>query len=175
MGAPHEGSIRRPIASWANALTSELHLAPFLRKITLNSVNQATYSFGQLKSQDGHKPMFVCFVLFVFVCVFPLYFVFIGWRVCVCVCVCVWLLFVFWVGYIFLFFVFVGFFGVFCVVLWCFVWGFFVLLFSELLFLFLFSFLWVVLFVCFLWIFCGVFFFFFLFGNGYCFILIKTI
>ena len=28
MGLPHEGSIRRPIAPWANALTTELHLAP---------------------------------------------------------------------------------------------------------------------------------------------------
>ena len=28
MGPPHEGSIRRPIAQWANALTTELHLAP---------------------------------------------------------------------------------------------------------------------------------------------------
>ena len=27
MGPPHEGSIRRPIAPWANALTTELHLA----------------------------------------------------------------------------------------------------------------------------------------------------
>ena len=27
MGPPHEGSIQRPIASWANALTMELHLA----------------------------------------------------------------------------------------------------------------------------------------------------
>ena len=26
MGPPHEGSIRRPIAPWANALTTELHL-----------------------------------------------------------------------------------------------------------------------------------------------------
>ena len=31
MGSPHEGSIRRPIAPWANALTTELHLAPFER------------------------------------------------------------------------------------------------------------------------------------------------
>ena len=30
MGSPHEGSIRRPIAPWANALTTELHLAPLL-------------------------------------------------------------------------------------------------------------------------------------------------
>ena len=28
MGPPHEGSIRRPIAPWANALTTKLHLAP---------------------------------------------------------------------------------------------------------------------------------------------------
>ena len=28
MGPFHEGSIRRPIAPWANALTTELHLAP---------------------------------------------------------------------------------------------------------------------------------------------------
>ena len=27
MGSPHEGSIRRPIAPWANGLTTELHLA----------------------------------------------------------------------------------------------------------------------------------------------------
>ena len=29
MSPLHEGSIRRPIAPWANALTTELHLAPF--------------------------------------------------------------------------------------------------------------------------------------------------
>ena len=29
MGPPHEGSIRWPIAPWANALTTELHLAPY--------------------------------------------------------------------------------------------------------------------------------------------------
>ena len=32
MGSPHEGSIWRPITPWANALTTELHLAPL--KIT---------------------------------------------------------------------------------------------------------------------------------------------
>ena len=31
IGPPHEGSIRRPIAPWANALTTELHLAPLFR------------------------------------------------------------------------------------------------------------------------------------------------
>ena len=30
MCPPHERSIRRPIAPWANALTTELHLAPLL-------------------------------------------------------------------------------------------------------------------------------------------------
>ena len=34
MGSPHEGSIRRPIAPWANALTTELHLAPSCRDST---------------------------------------------------------------------------------------------------------------------------------------------
>ena len=29
MGPSHEGSIRRPITPWANALTTELHLAPW--------------------------------------------------------------------------------------------------------------------------------------------------
>ena len=28
MGPPHEGSIRRPVAPWGNALTTEIHLAP---------------------------------------------------------------------------------------------------------------------------------------------------
>ena len=28
MGPPHEGSIRQPVAPWANAFTMELHLAP---------------------------------------------------------------------------------------------------------------------------------------------------
>ena len=34
MGSPHEGSIRRPIAPWANALTTELPLCTF--KVSLN-------------------------------------------------------------------------------------------------------------------------------------------
>ena len=33
MGSPDEGSIRRPITSWANALTTELHLAPPVMKM----------------------------------------------------------------------------------------------------------------------------------------------
>ena len=30
MGPPHEGSIRRPMTPWANALTTALHLAPLV-------------------------------------------------------------------------------------------------------------------------------------------------
>ena len=36
MGPPHEGLIRRPIAPWANALTTELHLAPNKGKENFN-------------------------------------------------------------------------------------------------------------------------------------------
>ena len=39
MGPPHEGSIRRPIATRGNDLTTELHLAPVLvRGVCYNSV-----------------------------------------------------------------------------------------------------------------------------------------
>ena len=34
MGPPHEGSIQRPIAPWANALSTELHLAPCCKSVT---------------------------------------------------------------------------------------------------------------------------------------------
>ena len=37
IGPPHEGSIRRPIAPWANALTTELHLAPIYQKTPILS------------------------------------------------------------------------------------------------------------------------------------------
>ena len=36
MGPPHEGSIRRPISPWTNALTTELHLAPLYRLTFIN-------------------------------------------------------------------------------------------------------------------------------------------
>ena len=38
----HEGSIRRPIAPWANALTTELHLAP------LHTTNVLHYTYVEL-------------------------------------------------------------------------------------------------------------------------------
>ena len=43
MGPPHEGSIRRPIAPWANALTMELHLAPLVKKKKGNVFYLTTY------------------------------------------------------------------------------------------------------------------------------------
>ena len=44
MGPHHEGSIRRPIAPWANALTTELHLAPrkvrgFVTKVFMSEMD----------------------------------------------------------------------------------------------------------------------------------------
>ena len=38
MGPPHEGSIWRPITSWANALTTEPHLAPCYTELTLSKI-----------------------------------------------------------------------------------------------------------------------------------------
>ena len=41
MGPPHEGSIQRPIAPWVNALTTELHLAPWSEKCSTSCGAQA--------------------------------------------------------------------------------------------------------------------------------------
>ena len=38
IGPPHEGSIRRPIAPWANTLTMELHLAPGVTKTVVCAI-----------------------------------------------------------------------------------------------------------------------------------------
>ena len=57
MGPPHEGSIRRPIAPWANALTTELHLAlltdekDFTVEIVPNRQNYRIYD--KRKKEDG--------------------------------------------------------------------------------------------------------------------------
>ena len=42
MGSPHEGSIRRPIAPWANALTTELHLLQKWTKYDNNSSSSSS-------------------------------------------------------------------------------------------------------------------------------------
>ena len=48
MGPLHEGSIRRPIAPWANALTTELHLAPEIIEITTTTTTTTTTIINQL-------------------------------------------------------------------------------------------------------------------------------
>ena len=45
MGSPHEGSIRRPIAPWANALTTELQLAPNM--VWMRTLNKMTMVIWQ--------------------------------------------------------------------------------------------------------------------------------
>ena len=45
MGPPHEGSIRQPIAPWANALTTVLHLAPTAQR-RYYVLTQVTHSFS---------------------------------------------------------------------------------------------------------------------------------
>ena len=48
MGPPHEGLIRRPIAPWANALTTELHLAPEEGRVSGVKDNQAVFLFSYM-------------------------------------------------------------------------------------------------------------------------------
>ena len=52
MRAPHEGSIRRPIAPWANALTTELHLAPKITDAQTGSQAAAWKHHNLVKVQD---------------------------------------------------------------------------------------------------------------------------
>ena len=58
MGPPHEGSIRWPIAPWANAVTTELHLAPKIDNIT-NNINVLSMLLNRLrnikKNNKTHK------------------------------------------------------------------------------------------------------------------------
>ena len=49
MGPPHEGSIRRLIAPWANALTTELHLAPCLVTIRTTHHSLLCYTLDPCK------------------------------------------------------------------------------------------------------------------------------
>ena len=50
MGPPHEGSIRRPTAPWANVLTTELHLAPSI-------IWRRTYGRGPLSANKTPPPL----------------------------------------------------------------------------------------------------------------------
>ena len=55
MGPPHEGSIRRPIASWVNALTTELHLA--LREFAIQSYLHSGVKFSVLLFSSSQSSM----------------------------------------------------------------------------------------------------------------------
>ena len=59
MGPPHEGSIRRPITPWVNALTTELHLAPHsISRHELDKeviVRHREHKNRQLFVQPGHE------------------------------------------------------------------------------------------------------------------------
>ena len=55
MGPPHEVSIRRPIAPWANALTTELHLAPQL-------LRSSPYCYGQGTVGAYRDVLFICII-----------------------------------------------------------------------------------------------------------------
>ena len=67
MGPHHEGSIRRPIASWANALTTELHVAPlqtWLQHLTIKSQIIAQWcSTNLMQSVQDQSPSMNTFCL----------------------------------------------------------------------------------------------------------------
>ena len=79
----HEGSIRRPIAPWANTLTTELHLAPQTIRMHQRRSGWIAIVLKSISYKRYHPPPPT-----------PLLFSFFSkWRaracVCVCVCVCV--------------------------------------------------------------------------------------
>ena len=66
MGSPHEGSIRRPIAPWANTLTTELHLARRSRICDLmpkHTVLNITGDFPAITSLWVVKGLFLLFII----------------------------------------------------------------------------------------------------------------
>ena len=62
MGPPHEGSIRRLIAPWVNALTTELHLAPLVKQWNDYKVTRHFHIkvFRSIKSVAGVRDTY-CF------------------------------------------------------------------------------------------------------------------
>ena len=56
MGPPHEGSIRRPIAPWTNALTTELHLAPWrIDPTTHHTMSECSYHRATSRSMKDRS------------------------------------------------------------------------------------------------------------------------
>ena len=64
MGPPHEGSIRQPIEPWANALTTELHLAPHGNKyiVMLNQILTLPTRVGDGSPDRKPGPVVTCSV-----------------------------------------------------------------------------------------------------------------
>ena len=62
MGPPHEGSIRQPIALWANALTTELHLTPSRWRSTTAQYN-CNSEMEKKKRGGGGGLWFIMFLL----------------------------------------------------------------------------------------------------------------
>ena len=56
MGPPHEGSIRRPVAPWANALTTELHIAPVSEYQHIELLALASLAIRNLKAYVCTRP-----------------------------------------------------------------------------------------------------------------------
>ena len=90
MGPPHEGSIRRLIAPWASALTTELHLAHWIHTLLQTFI----FILKGLSAVCNHCEMFSIPVNY-----FNSFFLFVGFFVgfCICgdffwrgLCVCVW-------------------------------------------------------------------------------------
>ena len=55
MGQSHEGSIRRPIAPWANALTTELHLAPHTHTHTHTNTHKKKQTTKTTTNNNNNK------------------------------------------------------------------------------------------------------------------------
>ena len=67
MGPPHEGSIRRPTAPWANVLTTELHLAP--TKVQVHASKDDVQAFPSLCLKIIYIYIYICVCVCVRVCV----------------------------------------------------------------------------------------------------------
>ena len=66
MGPLHEGSIRRPIAPWANALTTELHLAPRRQELTdvsLTILHLMSHVYSFIAVMPAESLYFLCYDL----------------------------------------------------------------------------------------------------------------
>ena len=97
MGLPHEGSIRRSIAPWANFLTTELHLAPWRERVRSRSVEKTANFICSLRKIEPPQwkrylinsdyvlklTYCCCCYCFVFAFVFVVCFVFLFCFVCV--------------------------------------------------------------------------------------------